>query len=206
MDWKDLAGTLIKAGAPTVGTILGGPLGGSIGGMLGAIVASALGVEPTPEAVGSVIATADPAAVQAVLSAADQKVVAEYGYLTELAKLQADVAGKQVEQVNQAIIAETQAQAARPDQWWGQWRTIMAYELAIECPFWAALIVWCIACGRIADLVGATSVLTVWWGARFGVLGVHVWTGSNERQTSITGQPVKSMLGSMVAAVGGRRK
>jgi hypothetical protein len=31
----------------------------------------------------------------------------------------------------------------------------------------------------------ATPILTIYFGARFGVLGVHVWQGSNERQAAI---------------------
>lgn len=206
MDWKDIAGPLIRAGAPTIGTILGGPLGGTLGGILGNSIASALGVAPTPEAVNNAIATGDPATVQAALSAEDQKVVAQYGYLTELAKAQAEVGEKQVESVNSAIIAEAQANAAKPDNWWGQWRTMMAYELTAECPFWAALMAWCILNAKINELVAASSLLLAWWAARFGVLGVHVWTGSNERQTAITGQPVKGVLANVVAAVAGRKK
>lgn len=206
MDWKDIAGPLIKAGAPAIGTLLGGPLGGTLGGLLGNTVASALGVDATPEAVSSAIATGDPAATQAVLSAADQKVVAEYGYLTELAKAQASVAEKQVESVNNAIIAEAQARAAAPDQWWGQWRTIMAYELTVECPAWAALLAWCILAGKLNELISATSLLTVWWGLRFGVLGVHVWTGSNERQAAITGRAPGGVFGSIAAAITNRKK
>lgn len=201
MDWTNLAGTLIKAGAPAIGTILGGPLGGSIGSVIGNTLATALGTEPTPEAVNNAIVTGDPGAVQAALSAADQKIVAQYEYLQKLAEVQASVAEKQVESVNQAIIAETQAAAAQPNNWWGQWRTIMAYELTAECPLWAAMMFWAIFTGRGGDLVAATSLLTVWWGARFGVLGVHVWTGSNERQAAITGQPVKGALSAIVSAV-----
>ncbi|MGM4999233.1 hypothetical protein AB8A05_10905 [Tardiphaga sp. 538_B7_N1_4] len=170
--------------------------------IVGNTIAAALGVEPTPEAVGTAIATGDPTIVQAALSAADQKIVAQYGYLTELAKAEADVGKAQVDAVNESIRAEASASAARPDGWWGNWRTIMAYELTVECPFWAALICWCIINGKINELVASASILTVWWGARFGVLGVHVWTGSNERQTAITGVPAKTgVVASVVAAV-----
>lgn len=206
MDWTNLAGTLIKAGAPTIGGLLGGPIGGTIGSVLGNVVAEALGVDPTPEAVNNAVATGDPAATAAALSAADQKAVAEYGFLSDLAKAQAEVATKQVESVNQAIIAEAQANAAAPDHWWGQWRTIMAYELTVECPLWAALFAYCIFSAKVAELVALTSLITVWWGCRFGVLGVHVWTGSNERQAAITGQPAKGVISSVVAAVTGKRK
>lgn len=207
MDWKDIAGTLAKAGAPAIGSILGGPAGGLIGGLIGNTIASALGVEATPEAVSNAVVNGDPQVVQSTLSAVDQKIVAQYGYLTELAKAQADVGKTQVDAVNETIRAEASASASRPDGWWGNWRTIMAYELTAECPFWAALIGYCVVTGKLNELIGATSLLTVWWGARFGVLGVHVWTGSNERQAAITGVPPKAgVVANVVAAVTGRKK
>ncbi|MGD9631639.1 MAG: hypothetical protein AB7V18_20570 [Pyrinomonadaceae bacterium] len=203
-DWKSLGGSLIKAGAPIIGSALGGPLGGLIGSGLGDVLASALGVEATPEAVSNAIVNGDPATVSAALSAADQKAIAEYSYLTELAKAQADVDKTQIEAVNETIRVEAQAAAARPDGWWGNWRTIMAYELTIECPFWAGLIAYCVVAGKMNELIGATSILVTWWGARFGVLGVHVWTGSNERQTAITGQAKPSVIEKVVKAVRGK--
>jgi hypothetical protein len=54
MDWKDIAGAVGKA-APMLGTLLGGPAGAAVG----ALVASALGTENDPAAVGA--ALADPA-------------------------------------------------------------------------------------------------------------------------------------------------
>lgn len=203
-DWKSLGGSLIKAGAPIIGSALGGPLGGLIGSGLGDVLANALGVEPTPEAVSNAIVNGDPATVSAALSAADQRAMAEYSYLTELAKAQADVDKTQIEAVNETIRVEAQAAAARPDGWWSNWRTLMAYELLAECPFWAALIFYCIIYNKTNELIAATSILVTWWAARFGVLGVHVWTGSNERQTAITGQAKPSVIDTIVKKVRGK--
>ena len=112
-DWKSVSGSLIKAGAPIIGSALGGPLGGLIGSGLGDVLASALGVEATPEAVNNAIVNGDPATVTAALSAADQKAIAQYSYLTELAKAQADVDKTQIDAVNETIRVEAQAAAAR---------------------------------------------------------------------------------------------
>jgi hypothetical protein len=149
MDWKDIAGTLTRSGAPAIGTILGGPMGGAIGGLVGNTIAAALGVKPTPEAVSTAVSSGDPAAVSAALSAADQKIMAQYGYLTELAKADSDVGKAQIDAINESIRAKASAPAWRADRWWGNWRTIMAYELTAECPFWAAVICWCIINGKI---------------------------------------------------------
>lgn len=48
MDWKDLAGPLIRLGAPTLGGILGGAPGTAIGRTVGGVLADALGVPAEP--------------------------------------------------------------------------------------------------------------------------------------------------------------
>ncbi len=197
-----LAGIAVDWGLPALSTALGVP--GPVSAYAISAIKRALGLAPsaTPEDVNNAVA-ADPDVAKAQLATAESEVTAKYAYLTRLAEVQADVAKEQIDQVNETIRSE---QAATPDGWWDHWRTWMAYELTIECPAWAALIVWCVINGKINELVAASSVLTVWWGARFGVLGVHVWTGSNERQTAITGQPVKGVLGSVVSTVTAGRK
>lgn len=80
MDWSTV-GSLIGPMAPTIGGILGGlipfPGGAILGQVAGKMVAEALGVPPTPEAVHTAITTGDPATVNAALSAADAKMQAE---------------------------------------------------------------------------------------------------------------------------------
>lgn len=193
MDWRELGAKLIKVGAPAAGTILGGPIGGTIGGIVGNVIAAELGVEATPDAISTAIDTMPAGQVAAALSAADQKIVAQYGYLTELAKAQADVGKVQVEAVNETIRAEAQAGAAGGDGWWGKWRAVHAIELTAECPFWAGIIMYAIVSGSgmATNLATASGLVMAWWGARFGVLGVHVWQGSNERQAAITGVPAQ---------------
>ena len=50
MDWKDIAGTISKA-APILGTIIGGPAAGGAVKTVVKLIAGALGVEETPEAI-----------------------------------------------------------------------------------------------------------------------------------------------------------
>ena len=57
MDWKDIKG-LIGKGAPLIGTLLGGPAGGAVA----SLVANALGVEDTPDAIGAAL-KGDPSAL-----------------------------------------------------------------------------------------------------------------------------------------------
>ena len=88
MDWKDLAGTLVKAGAPIIGGALGGPIGTMIGGAIGNVVANALGVEATPEAVDKAIATTPPEVLVAKLSAAEAEAQAKWPALADMVKAQ----------------------------------------------------------------------------------------------------------------------
>lgn len=190
MDWKDLAGTLIKAGAPLIGNAIAGPLGGTIGNVLGGLIASQLGVEATPEAVQGAIDTRPAAEITDKLRAADAEAANKWTFLTESAKAQAEVAKVQTEAVNETIRVEAQAAVAAGDGWLGKWRGIHAWELTLECPFWAGMIIYSVLWGggtAINELTSATAVIMSYWGARFGVLGVHVWQGSNERQAAIHG-------------------
>jgi len=58
MDWKDI-GSIVKKGAPLLGTILGGPAGAAAGGAI-SLICSALGVsDETPEAVMAAIQSPD---------------------------------------------------------------------------------------------------------------------------------------------------
>ena len=59
MEWKDIAGIVGKS-APILGTLLGGPAGAAVG----ALVASALGVGGSPDAVSQALATNPDAAVK----------------------------------------------------------------------------------------------------------------------------------------------
>ncbi len=80
MDWSALT-PLIASSAPTIGGLLGGlipfPGGSILGTLAGKVLAEALGVPPTPEAVSTAITTGDPTAVNAALSEAEAKMNAE---------------------------------------------------------------------------------------------------------------------------------
>jgi hypothetical protein len=177
MDWKDVAGKVIAAGAPVIGGALFGPLGG----MAGQVLAGALGAEPTPQAVARKIADAPPAEVEA----AEKKALAELEAMARVAEAELSarsaVAIAGVEQVNATIRA-----TAGGDGLLGKWRGVHAWELTAECPLWFALFAYCLVFDPSAlnALVAASGLVSVYIGARFGVLGVHVWQGSNERQAA----------------------
>lgn len=202
MDWKSLGGELVRKGAPIIGTAMGGPIGGMIGGVLGDIVARTLGVENTPEAIDAAIKTTPPDVLAAKLSDAESEAVARYSYLTKLAESQADVAKTQVEAVNETIRGE----ASMVDGWWGNWRLLLAWTLVMETVMWPPVMVYCIifAPASLTAFVAASGIIIAWWGARFGVLGVHVWTGSNERQAIVTGES-PSVVKTIAKAINGKK-
>jgi hypothetical protein len=80
MNWSSIA-PMVAPFAPTIGGLLGGlipfPGGAILGKMAGGMVAEALGVPPTPEAVKEAIETRDPVVVHGQLSDADAKMQAE---------------------------------------------------------------------------------------------------------------------------------
>jgi len=198
--WSWVASTAVDFGLPILGTALGIP--GPVSAFAITAIKGALNLpkSATPEDVNTAIA-ADPDTARAALDAAQSDVAAQYAYLTRLAEVRGEVDKTAISEVNETIRAEVSATAAKPDGWWGHWRTWMAYELMLECPFWAALIGWCIVYGKIGELTAAAGILSVWWAARFGVLGVHVWTGSNERQTAISGSPPPGVLSTAVTTI-----
>lgn len=80
MDWSAIV-PLIAQAAPTIGGLLGGlipfPGGAILGQVAGKVLAEALGVPPTPEAVSQAISTGDPATIQAKLSEAETRMQTE---------------------------------------------------------------------------------------------------------------------------------
>lgn len=189
IDIGDLAKQIIGLGAPVIGAALGGPLGGAAG----QILAKTLGAPSAePEVIQSTIQTMPAEDVRAAVATAESQ------WQTELAKLGA----VQVSEVNQTMRAEIAAAAARPDGWWGNWRTQLAQTLVLETFVWPAVIVYAIVFSPTASsaLFQAGGLIMTWWGARFGVLGVHVWTGSAERRTAITGE-TGGVIGAVVKAI-----
>lgn len=104
MQWTDIAGAVGKF-APLVGTLLGGPAGGAVGGL----VASALGVESTPDAVSQALATSPDAAVKiAEIQATQAAKLQELLVTAEQNRLAAETA--QLQAVNATMQAEAKSE------------------------------------------------------------------------------------------------
>lgn len=71
------------------------------------------------------------------------------------------------------------------------WRPIYAFELTLECAVCWALATWA---------VNALGLLSLYWGPRFGVLGVYVNGRSREKKAALTGQPAPTAINPLVKA------
>ncbi len=158
MDWRDLAGSLVKAGAPIIGGALGGPLGGMLGSAAGKIIADALGADPTPEAVNEVLtkAQADPAAAQEL---ADKLKIAEENFAAAMAK----VGVAEVQEIG----ASERAELVSGDRFQKWWRPLIGYVTAYLVAFFGSVIglamIQAMATGKLdtmnAIFAGITSIV-----------------------------------------------
>lgn len=109
MDWSALT-PLIANAAPTIGSLLGGlipfPGGSILGQVAGKVLAEALGVPPTPEAVKNAIETGDQAVVQAKLSEAEVRMQ------TEVEKFKASLEDVQSARSTTVELAKSQSNIA----------------------------------------------------------------------------------------------
>lgn len=176
MDWKDIAGRVIAAGAPTLGGALFGPLGAAAG----QILAGALGLpaEAGPADVAARLdSETDLAATRAQLEGAEAEWARSYG----------DYARTAIAEVN----ATMRAEIASNDPVQSLWRAIHNWEFALECPLFAALLFYAVIGGgeTMKHLLDASGLLMFWYGGRFTLMGAHMWTRGRERQVAMTGLP-----------------
>jgi hypothetical protein len=195
MDWKSVAGKLVKLGAPMIGSALGGPLGG----MAGKIVADAFGAAAaTPEAVQAAIVNKGDADLRIAAEAAQQ---AEAQWMSALAEI-----GKaQVSEVGETMRAE----AGSEDTLQRWWRPLYALELSLlECPAFALTLLHALWSGHETGINGfanLSGLLMMYFGARFGVLGVYVSGRTREKQTALTGEGMPSIVGTVAKAITRKR-
>ncbi len=177
----------------------------TVGSAIGGVLANALGVDATPEAVDEALKMTPPGELQAKLSAAEAEAQAKWPALAEIAKAEANAAARSLAEVNATMRAESVAGDA-VQRWW---RPVYALELTMEC-----VAVWTIAIfdilyggSKVATFVlGSQTLLTTYWMARFGVLGVYVGGRTVEkviadRSAVAAGQLAPSVIDQIVKAV-----
>ncbi|MDO8596629.1 MAG: hypothetical protein Q7R45_08395 [Sulfuricaulis sp.] len=192
MDWTDIGKTLLGFGLPTLGTALGGPLGGVAGKML----ADALKVPATPQAVDAALRT-DPQA-QIAASNADAEWAKAAG-MAEQAAAQKSIA------VNDTMRAEL---AAHQPPWHGRnvlWYVFDTLAFGFGTIYIYAMgdAVWSndtralnIVVGSIIPVVGFLSLLAA-------LLGYVVSNAKQERTAAVTGEHAPTMLGTLIGTIRG---
>lgn len=195
MDWKDLAGQLIRAGAPLIGGAMGGPLGSLLGNAVGGVLANTLGVDPTPEAVDEAIKKTPPGELQVKLSAAEIEAQARWPALAEIAKAEVEAASN----VNETMRAELAA--GRP---WYHWRNLWGYICVVQVSVASSLFAWFMLTRdweAMNVLAQHSGMLITYFGMQLGVLGVVTDASRREKTTAVTGQLAPSAIEQIIKAV-----
>jgi len=167
MDWSVIGG-LVGQAAPTIGSLLGGlipfPGGAILGQVAGKVLAEALGVPPTPEAVKTAITTGDPVVVNAALAQADAKMNAE------VEKFKA-----QMEDVQDARATTVKLDAAGSNIAWGA----PVISVVIVVGFFSVMTLLFIV--KTDFLPGTITLLNVLFGALIPAFGqvCNYWLGSS---------------------------
>lgn len=196
-DWAKLGINIARAGAPVLGTALGGPLGGMIAGGAVDILAKALGVDATPEAVNNAVVNGDPAAVNAALSAADAEAQAKWPAIAQIAQAMAEVDKENIAQVNETIRAEVQAGLS-----WYHWRHLLGFIPVVIGAEVAVLIPLAIL-GRIsaADIVALITAVTPFMVVVSGLLGYVAQDTTRLKSVAMTGSHAETATAAIVKAI-----
>lgn len=151
MGWKEIVGPTLQSVVPTLAKgLLGqipvvGPLAVQFGGKaiddaIGGLIASAFGVEATPEAVNAAIQAAPSDVAAAKLQAVQAEAQAKWPALAEIAKAEEETARTQIVTTAESIKQEVLATTELPESRWrtailimnGIWRPLFALELLLE--------------------------------------------------------------------------
>lgn len=199
MDWKSLGINVAKAGAPVLGTALGGPLGGMIASSAVDILARALGVEATPEAVNNAVVNGDPAVIGPALSAADAEAQAKWPALAQIAQAMAEADKTNIEQINESIRAETVAGVS----WW-HWRHLIGYvtvlwSVAVMVPFVYHL--WKADAIALAAVTTALTAATTFFGILAALNGYVAQDSTKLKSVAMTGEHPQTATAAIVKAI-----
>ncbi|GJE78103.1 3TM-type holin [Methylorubrum suomiense] len=188
VDWAPVAGQLMKIGAPLVGTLIGGPAGAIAGSLIGSL-ASAIGADPTPEAISDKLAN-DPDAQQAVRDfEADNRVQLEQA-VEQTKRLQ-------IEQANLSLRAEITAgdrfqRWARPFNMYCVGTVTLCYGLCCVAAAVNTIVTRDpTALTHLVNLGGALTTVLIPSGA---VAGVTAWQQSKEKLAGVIQKPPPAAL------------
>lgn len=198
MDWKDIAGKLARAGAPVIGGALGGPLGGMIGAAIGNVVADALGVESTPDAVDAAISKGDPQIVASQLSAAESEAQAKWPALAEIAKAEADDRSAQARAINQTMREELKQVS------WFHWRHLLGYAVLYQVIMFTTLATYLLLRGEpmmVEKFIQLMTASVVPMGGVYALLGYVAKNTSDMKIAAVTGEKPEGAVKTIAKAI-----
>lgn len=196
MDWKDVAGQIIRAGSPIIGGALLGPIGSTAGNVIGGIIANSLGVGNSPDEVSAAITSGDPATVSAAVSKAESEVIAKWDAIARIAEANS----KQAEVINATMTAEI----AKGMPWY-HWRNIYGQSVTVEVSLTSLIFIYSLVLDPAvnARFVASSGWLVQWYTLRFGLLGFIQNATSNEKIAAVTGE-APGIVKSIIKAVKGK--
>ncbi|MCS0077883.1 holin family protein [Vibrio parahaemolyticus] len=192
----DKVKSLIGNAAPLVGTLLGGPAGGAVGGL----VANALGVENSPEAIETALLSGQEAMAKIKELELTHKQRLEEIAL-EYARLESEE--RRLEIATQTAV--TQAEYASNDPFVRRWRPTWGYTL---CFSWALMFLGLFAVMVIepketANVINAIVALTPLISVALAVLGINIHKRSLDKQVAAGNAPIGMFAGVKQAVKGG---
>ncbi|MGF1764913.1 3TM-type holin [Aliivibrio kagoshimensis] len=180
--WESIK-SLIGSAAPLIGTLIGGPVGAGVGGL----VANALGVENTPQAIEQELMN-NPDALLALKSL-------EMEHQVELKQLALEHAKLESEERKLALTqqhATMQAELASNDPYVRRWRPTWGYSM---CAAWVMLFlgvafVMVFHPKEAANVMNSVVAMTPLFGIGLAVLGINIHKRSQDKQVSLGVKPL----------------
>lgn len=178
MNWADLGRTLLGLGLPTIGGLLAGPGGAAVG----KVIADAIDVPATPEAIGKAI-SADPEVLKKI-----QDTEAEWARTT------AAIAQSNAQQ-GSSVNTTMQAEIAAGVSWW-HFRHLLGYVVFLFGVSMIAAFNGSLFLGMPAIGDFKTALDAVWapFAAFCGLVGYVAMDTSRRTQAAITGTPITGVL------------
>lgn len=180
--WESIK-SLIGNAAPLIGTLIGGPVGAGVGGL----VANALGVENTPQAIEQELMN-NPDALLALNEL-------EMDHQVELKQLALEHAKIESEEIKLALTqqhATMQAELASNDPYVRRWRPTWGYSM---CAAWVLLFfgvafVMVFHPQEAANVMNSVVAMTPLFGIGLAVLGINIHKRSQDKQVSLGVKPL----------------
>jgi len=180
--------SMVGNSAPLIGTLIGGPAGAAVGGL----VANALGVENTPQAIEQSLKTNPDALLKLKQLEFDNQVE-----LKRLAFQHAQLASDERKLSVQQQHATMQKELASNDPWVRRWRPTFGYAVCLAwcLLFFGLAYAMVIHPKQAAELVTSIVALTPLFGIALSVLGVSIHKRSLDKQVSAGQSPVGIVAG-----------